>query len=47
VYFDAKWSRRLADNIPGTRRRVEFKGAKIFFSEERCAHWQPARQKAL
>jgi pimeloyl-ACP methyl ester carboxylesterase/uncharacterized damage-inducible protein DinB len=37
VYFDAKWSRWLAENIPGTRRRVEFKGARIFFPEER---WQ-------
>jgi pimeloyl-ACP methyl ester carboxylesterase len=37
VYFDVKWSRWLAENIPGTRRRVEFKGARIFFPEER---WQ-------
>ena len=35
VYFDVKWSRWLADNIPGTRRRVEFKNARIFFPEER------------
>jgi len=35
VYFDVKWSRWLADNIPGTRRRVEFKDARIFFPEER------------
>jgi hypothetical protein len=35
------------------RRRVEFKGARIFFPEERweefnkelCAHWQAAQQK--
>ena len=48
VYFDVKWSRWLADNIPGTRRRVELKGARIFFPEERPAelnqelrtHWQ-------
>jgi pimeloyl-ACP methyl ester carboxylesterase len=47
VYFDVKWSRWLADTIPGTRRRVEFKGARIFFPEERWqdfnkelrAHW--------
>jgi len=53
VYFDVKWSRWLADNIPGTRRCVEFKGARIFFPEERWeefneelrAHWQPAEQK--
>jgi len=35
VYFDVKWSHWLAENIPGTRRRVEFKGARIFFPEER------------
>ncbi len=48
VYFDVKWSRWLADTIPGTRRRIEFKGARIFFPEERWAefnkelraHWQ-------
>jgi len=48
VYFDVKWSRWLADTIPGTRRRVEFEGARIFFPEERWAefnselraHWQ-------
>jgi pimeloyl-ACP methyl ester carboxylesterase len=54
VYFDVKWSHWLADNIPGTRRRVEFKGARVFFPEERWeefnkelrAHWQAAQQKA-
>jgi len=48
VYFDVKWSHWLADNIPGTRRRVELRGARIFFPEERAAefneelraHWQ-------
>jgi pimeloyl-ACP methyl ester carboxylesterase len=53
VYFDAKWSHWLADNIPGTRRRIEFKGARIFFPEERPeefnkelrAHWQVPQQK--
>jgi len=48
VYFDVKWSHWLAENIPGTRRRVELKGARIFFPEERPAefnkelraHWQ-------
>jgi pimeloyl-ACP methyl ester carboxylesterase len=39
VYFDLKWSHWLADNIPGTRRRVEFKGARIFFPEERSAEF--------
>jgi pimeloyl-ACP methyl ester carboxylesterase len=50
VYFDIKWSHWLADTIPGTRRRVEFKDARIFFPEERWAefneelraHWQAA-----
>ena len=54
VYFDVKWSHWLADNIPGTRRRVELKGARIFFPEERWedfnrelrAHWQVARVAA-
>jgi len=53
VYFDVKWSHWLADNIPGTRRRVEFKDARIFFPEERWqefdkelrAHWQAAQQQ--
>jgi pimeloyl-ACP methyl ester carboxylesterase len=48
VYFDVKWSHWLASNIPGTRRRVEFSGARLFFPEERWqefnqelrAHWQ-------
>jgi pimeloyl-ACP methyl ester carboxylesterase len=39
VYFDVKWSRWLADTIPGTRRRVELKGARIFFPEERWAEF--------
>ena len=50
VYFDVKWSRWLADAIPGTRRRVEFEGARIFFPEERWeafneelrSHWPAA-----
>jgi pimeloyl-ACP methyl ester carboxylesterase len=50
VYFEVKWSLWLADTIPGTRRRVEFKDARIFFPEERWeefnkelrAHWQAA-----
>lgn len=50
VYFDVKWSQWLADAIPGTRRRVEFEGARIFFPEERWAdfnselreHWKAA-----
>jgi pimeloyl-ACP methyl ester carboxylesterase len=54
VFFDVKWSRWLADAIPGTRRRVEFQGARIFFPEERWvefnrelrAHWLPAQREA-
>jgi pimeloyl-ACP methyl ester carboxylesterase len=54
VYFNVKWSRWLADTIPGTRRRVELKGARIFFPEERWeefnkelrALWQVAQPKA-
>src|SRR5262249_38561212 len=37
VYFDVKWSHWLASTIPGTRRRIEFEGARIFFPEERWA----------
>jgi pimeloyl-ACP methyl ester carboxylesterase len=37
VYFDVRWSRWLAETIPGTRRRVELDGARIFFPEERAA----------
>jgi pimeloyl-ACP methyl ester carboxylesterase len=48
VYFDLEWSKWLADTIPGTRRRVELDGARIFFPEERWMdfnallreHWQ-------
>ena len=47
VYFDVKWSHWLAAAIPGTRRRVEVKGGRIFFPEGRWqefndelrAHW--------
>ena len=37
VYFDVKWGRWLSETIPGTRRYIELKGARIFFPEER---WQ-------
>jgi pimeloyl-ACP methyl ester carboxylesterase len=55
VYFDVKWSHWLADNIPGTRRRVELEGARIFFPEERWEefdrevreHWKAAEEGAL
>ena len=54
IYFDIKWSHWLADNIPGTRRRVELQGARIFFPDERWqefdkelrSHWQLAKQAA-
>jgi pimeloyl-ACP methyl ester carboxylesterase len=39
VYFEVKWSHWLAEAIPGTRRRVELKGARIFFPEERAAEF--------
>jgi pimeloyl-ACP methyl ester carboxylesterase len=47
IFFDVKWSVWLAETIPGTRCRVEFDGARIFFPEERWeefnqqlrAHW--------
>jgi pimeloyl-ACP methyl ester carboxylesterase len=47
IYFDVKWSHWLATTIPGTRRRVDYEGARIFFPEERWpqfndelrAHW--------
>jgi pimeloyl-ACP methyl ester carboxylesterase len=54
VYFDVKWSHWLAQNIPGTRRRVEFQDARIFFPEERWRefnkelreHWKAAEQRS-
>lgn len=42
VYFDVEWSRWLAETIPGTRRRLEFEGARIFFPEERWADFNKA-----
>ncbi len=39
VYFDVKWSHWLAKTIPGTTRRVELNGARIFFPEERSAEF--------
>ncbi|MGH8031819.1 MAG: alpha/beta fold hydrolase [Luteimonas sp.] len=55
VYFDTQWSHWLADAIPGTRARVEFEGARIFFPEERWsqfnrelrAHWPLASAQGL
>lgn len=42
LYFDVKWGRWLSDTIPGTRRYIELKGARIFFPEER---WQEFDQE--
>src|SRR6266403_1388095 len=52
IYFDVKWSHWLADTIPGTRKRAEFEGGRIFFPEERWvdfnrelrAHWQASAE---
>jgi pimeloyl-ACP methyl ester carboxylesterase len=35
IYFDVKWAYWLSENIPGTKRRMELEGARIFFPEER------------
>lgn len=39
IYFDVRWSRWLAETIPGTRRRIALNGARIFFPEERAAEF--------
>ncbi|HKX10041.1 MAG TPA: alpha/beta hydrolase [Stellaceae bacterium] len=39
IYFDVKWSRWLADTIPGARQRIDLEGARIFFPEERPAEF--------
>jgi pimeloyl-ACP methyl ester carboxylesterase len=52
IYFDAKWAQWLAATIPGTRRRIDYPGARIFFPEERAqafnadlkTHWLEASQ---
>jgi pimeloyl-ACP methyl ester carboxylesterase len=52
VYFDVKWSHWLEKAIPGTKRRIEFASARIFFPEERAvefneevrAHWAATGQ---
>jgi pimeloyl-ACP methyl ester carboxylesterase len=41
VYFDVEWSRWLEKAIPGTRRRVELHGARIFLPEERAVDFNP------
>lgn len=44
VYFDVKWSYWLEKTIPGTRRRVSFDGARLFFPEER---WRQFNEELL
>jgi pimeloyl-ACP methyl ester carboxylesterase len=47
IYFGVEWSRWLEQAIPGTRTRLEYRDARIFFPEERSsdfnrdlrAHW--------
>jgi pimeloyl-ACP methyl ester carboxylesterase len=39
IYFDVQWSHWLAETIPGTRKRVELEGARVFFPEERAAEF--------
>jgi pimeloyl-ACP methyl ester carboxylesterase len=36
IYFPVKWAHWLAETIPGTKKTVELKGARIFFPEERA-----------
>jgi len=36
IYFDLEWSSWLEKTIPGTRRRIEFQSARVFFPEERA-----------
>jgi pimeloyl-ACP methyl ester carboxylesterase len=50
VYFPVKWAHWLAEAIPGAKPPVEFKGARLFFPEERADqfngllrdHWSKA-----
>jgi pimeloyl-ACP methyl ester carboxylesterase len=54
IYFDVKWSHWLEKTIPGTRKRLEFESARIFFPEERAsefnrelkAHWAASAPSA-
>ena len=39
VYFDEQWGRWLKDTIPGARRLIELKGARLFFVEERSSEF--------
>jgi pimeloyl-ACP methyl ester carboxylesterase len=42
IYFPVEWSVWLERTIPGTRRRIELDGARIFFPEERAAVFNEA-----
>jgi pimeloyl-ACP methyl ester carboxylesterase len=50
VFFGIEWSHWLARTIPGTKRRIEYEGARLLFPEERPAqfnedlrtHWKAA-----
>lgn len=50
VFFDVKWSHWLAETIPGTTKRIELDGARMFLPEERSqqlndalrTHWKSA-----
>jgi pimeloyl-ACP methyl ester carboxylesterase len=42
IYFDLKWSHWLEAAIPGTEKRMEFDGARIFFPEERARDFNDA-----
>lgn len=42
IYFDVKWSRWLENTIPGTKKRIEFESARIFFPEERASEFNQA-----
>jgi pimeloyl-ACP methyl ester carboxylesterase len=45
VYFDVRWSHWLAGAIPGTRRRIELEGARLFFPEERVKRFNDELRK--
>jgi pimeloyl-ACP methyl ester carboxylesterase len=42
IFFDLKWSHWLDKTIAGSRRRMELKGARIFFPEERAGEFNEA-----
>jgi pimeloyl-ACP methyl ester carboxylesterase len=50
AYFGIEWSHWLAQTIPGTRKRIDIEGARLFFPEERWMelnselldHWRAA-----